>query len=409
MISHRTLQCCVWTALLWLCMTLSVSAEENTIDSSMVTEQTILSVLTTEEPVHALYPSASTTISSRSANLLLFPVLPPNWAKNCGAALYFDYINLHGGVHGRKIFLLSLDDGYEPERTIANTRQLIEQDRVFSLFGYVGTPTSKAALPLFNEAKIPFFAPFTGAELLRDPFNPYVFNVRASYYQETEALVAWLFDKGIKNIAVFHQDDSYGRAGLSGVQRALEKRRLSVSGTATVQRNSADVEAAVKRLSALKPGAIIMISAYASCAEFIRQAKNAGLDSYFLNVSFVGSKSLATDLWTQGRGVIVSQVVPFPVDDSISVVKEYQETLQFFSSQSPISYVSLEGFIAAKVFVEGLRAAGRNLTRNGFRTGLESLSPIDVGGFRLEWSAQSHAGADFVDITVIGEQRRWLY
>lgn len=326
-----------------------------------------------------------------------------------GAVLYFDAVNSAGGVHGRKIFLLSLDDGYEPDRTIVNTKQLIEQDKVFSLFGYIGTPTSKAALPLVNEAKIPFFAPFTGAELLRTPLQPYVFNVRASYYQETNRQVEYLLAQGLDKIAVFYQDDSYGQAGLQGVQRAMERHNLAISATGTVQRNTIAVLDAVKKISAEKPDAVIMISAYASCAEFIRQTKQLGFDPKFLNVSFVGSKALATDLWLDGRDVIVSQVVPFPGDVDVPIVKEYNDLLKAVSPQSPISYGSLEGFIAAKVFVEGLDRAGRNLTREKLLDAFEGLGNIDIGGFQLAWSKESHQGADFVDITVIGNHNRWLY
>jgi ABC-type branched-subunit amino acid transport system substrate-binding protein len=326
-----------------------------------------------------------------------------------GAVLYFDQVNAAGGVHGRSIFLLSLDDGYEPDRTLRNTRKLIEQDRVFALFGFVGTPTSKAALPLATRAGIPFFAPYTGAELLRSPFNRFVFNVRASYFQETAALVDYLMARELSDVAVFYQDDSYGRAGLEGVRRALARNGLSVGATGTVKRNTTDVAEAVESISAAAPDAVVMISAYKSCGEFIRKAKEAGFDGPFLNVSFVGSTSLAMDLWLDARGVVVSQVVPFPADVSIPVVKEYNELLRSASQHGKVSYGSLEGFIAAKIFVQGLQRAGRELTREALITAFESLGTLDVGGFEVAWGPQGHPGSDFVDIAVIGERNRWLY
>jgi ABC-type branched-subunit amino acid transport system substrate-binding protein len=326
-----------------------------------------------------------------------------------GAVLYFDQVNAAGGVHGRSVFLLSLDDGYEPDRTLINTEKLIEEDEVFALFGFVGTPTSKAALPLATAAGVPFFAPYTGAELLRSPFNPFVFNVRASYFQETAALVDYLVARGLSDVAVFHQDDSYGQAGLEGVAKALERNGLSVGATGTVQRNTTDVARAVERIAAADPDAVVMISAYRSCGEFIRQAKAAGFEGPFLNVSFVGSKSLAMDLWLDARGVVVSQVVPFPADESIPVVKEYNDALRAAGQHGDVSYGSLEGFIAAKVFVEGLRKAGRELTRERFMFTLEGLGRLDLGGFVLEWGPGGHPGSAFVDIAVIGDRDRWLY
>ncbi|MBK1722954.1 hypothetical protein CKO23_11930 [Thiocystis violacea] len=326
-----------------------------------------------------------------------------------GAMLYFDYINGEGGVHGRNIMLVSIDDGYEPDRTVVNTERLINDDHVFGLFGYIGTPTSKAALPLVDKYQVPFIAPFTGAELLRTPTNHNVFNLRASYGQETDAMVEDAVRAGLNNIAVFYQDDSYGKAGLTGVQNALEKRNLALSTTATVERNSIDVAEAVKRIKAADPDAVMMISAYSSCAEFIRRAKSEGIDARFYNVSFVGSKALATDLWLDGRGVVVSQVMPFPGDLDVPVVKEYNALLQRFAPQSPISFGSLEGFIAAKVFVKGLQDAGRDLTRERLVAAFESFGEFDVGGFKINWDPTQHQGSELVNITVIGDNHRWLY
>jgi branched-chain amino acid transport system substrate-binding protein len=281
---------------------------------------------------------------------------------------------------------------------------------VFSLFGYVGTPTSNAALGLVNQHKVPFIAPFTGAELLRTPVNPYVFNVRASYYQETAALVQRLLDKGKRKIAVFHQDDSYGQAGLDGVRLAMDRNGLAIIATGTVERNSTNVADAVKAISATKPDGVILVSAYASCAEFIRQAKASGLkDTEFLNVSFVGSKALVNDLWLDGQGVVVSQVVPFPADEAIPIVAEYTRISRYFSDLVVPSYGSLEGFIAAKVLVEGLQRTGRELTRERLVRALDSIQNLDLGGFQLSWSPDDHGGSNFVDITVIGQQDRWVY
>jgi ABC-type branched-subunit amino acid transport system substrate-binding protein len=229
-----------------------------------------------------------------------------------GAKLWFDQINAQGGINGRRIELRSRDDKYESKLAAENTKKLITEDRVFLLFAYVGTPTSQASLPIFTEARVPFVAPFTGAELLRTPFNRYIFNVRASYFDETEKIVEQLTRTGIKRFAVFYQNDAYGQAGLEGVKRALARRNIPIAALGTVERNTTNVADAVKTISAAQPEATIMISAYTSVAEFVRQMKASGSISQYFNVSFVGSKALAEALGKDGHGVMISQVVPFP-------------------------------------------------------------------------------------------------
>lgn len=325
-----------------------------------------------------------------------------------GAKVYFDYINAKGGVYGRKIELRTLDDGYEPARTVPNTKKLIEDDKVFALFGYVGTPTSVAALPIFTQAKVPFFGAFTGAEVLRDPLNPYIFNVRASYYDETEKIVEQLVSTGAKNIAVFYQNDAYGQAGLKGVQRAMAKRNLKISATGTVERNTIAVGAAVKTILAVQPDAVIMISAYTSCGEFIRQMKKAGSAAQFYNVSFVGSQALADNLGKEGVGVAISQVVPFPWAPSVPVIREYQE-LMLKAGQKDFTFTTVEGFIAAKIFVEGLKRAGHDLNREKFIAALETMGDVDVGGFFIGFSPKNHNGSHFVDLTIIARDGKFLH
>ena len=322
-----------------------------------------------------------------------------------GATIYFNQVNAKGGVNGRRIVLKTLDDGYEPPRAVANTKRFIEE-KVFALFGYVGTPTSQAVLPLFTEAKVPYVGAFTGAQLLREPFNRYIFNVRASYFDETEAIVQHLTAMSVDRIAVFYQNDAYGQAGLAGVERALKKRRLEVAGKGTVERNTIEVKMAVDSLVAAKPQAIVMISAYKSCAAFIRDMRKAGYGYTFWNVSFVGSKALAKELGTEGRGVQISQVVPFPWDNSVPVVKEYRRLLD--DARGEPGFGTLEGFIAAKVTVEGLRRAGRNLTRESFIRAMESMAEYDAGGFKVAFGPGDHNASTFVDLTIISKDQRFV-
>lgn len=318
-----------------------------------------------------------------------------------GALLYFDQVNRDGGIHGRKIKLVTADDGYEPDRAAANTRKLIEQDKVFALFGYVGTPTSYAVMPITTNAKVPFFGAFTGAEGLRTPFNKYVFNVRASYYQETEALVDFLIRHNKKRIAVFYQNDSYGKAGLSGVQLAMERRKLPIVALGTVERNTADVGSAVSTIAKANPHAVIMISAYTSIAAFVRDMNKTGVRPEYLNVSFVGSDALASELAAEGHGVYISQVVPYPWDPGFSVAIEFTSLARKYAPTLKPSFNNIEGYIGAKVFVEGLRRAGPNLTRDSFIKGLETLRDFDVGKFKVTFTPDNHNGSNYVGLTVI--------
>ena len=324
-----------------------------------------------------------------------------------GAKLWLDYVNAQGGINGRKIELRSRDDKYESKLAAENTKKLIEEDRVFLLFAYVGTPTSQASLPIFTEARVPFVAPFTGAELLRTPFNRYVFNVRASYYDETEKIVEHLTRTGVRKFAVFYQNDAYGQAGLEGVKRALARRNMQIAATGTVERNTTNVADAVKTINAAEPEATVMISAYTSVAEFVRQMKKAGSVSQFFNVSFVGSKALAETLGKDGYGVMISQVVPFPWSPLTPIVKEYLD-LAKRAGKVDINFSSLEGFIAAKVLTEGLRRAGKEPTREKFVAAMESMSNYEIGGFAVRFAPDNHNGSQYVDLSMIGRDGRFI-
>jgi len=324
-----------------------------------------------------------------------------------GIKAYLEHVNAQGGVHGRKIELITEDDRYETKVAPLASKKLIEEHKVFALLGYVGTPTGVAHLPVVNQAKVPLVGMFTGAEVLRVPFSRYVFHVRASYYDETEKIVEQIVSIGGKNIAVFYQDDAYGLAGLTGTEIAMKKRNMQVSTKATVERNTVKVESAVKTIHAAKPDAVVMISAYTSIAEFVRQMRRAGSGATFYNVSFVGSKALADALGKEGVGVAISQVVPFPWGTGVPVVKEYQQ-LAKRAGFTDYNFSALEGFLSAKVLVEGLRRTGRTLTRERFISTMEGMSDVDLGGFYVGYSPSNRAGSRFVDLTIIGRQGRFL-
>jgi len=327
---------------------------------------------------------------------------------NIGTKAYLDHINARGGVYGRKIALKTRDDRYEANLCADATTKLIEEDKVFALISYVGTPTTAAAMPIITKAKVPLVGPFTGAELLRTPVNRYIFNVRASYYDETEKIVDLLVSNGNTNIAVFYQDDNYGVAGLKGVEKAMAKRNLKISALGKVERNTIKVEDAVKSINAARPGGVVMISAYTSVAEFVRQMKKAGSITQFYNVSFVGSKALADALKDEGYGITISQVVPFPWTSSgVRVVKEYQEIMTK-AGNTDFNFSSLEGFIVGKVMVEGLKRAGKDLTREKLIAALESMNNVDLGEFVVSFSSTNHSGSKYVNITMIGRGGKFL-
>jgi len=271
----------------------------------------------------------------------------------------------------------------------------------------VGTPTGVAHLKVTTAAKVPLVGMFTGAEVLREPMNRYVFHVRASYYDETDKIVEQVVSTGGKKIAVFYQDDAYGEAGRKGTEIALTKRGMKIQSTGTVERNTTKVEKAVEAINATQPDAVVMVSAYTACAEFIRQMKKAGSAATFYNVSFVGSKALADALGNDGIGVAISQVVPFPWGTGTPVVKEYQ-ALSSKAGFKDYNFSAMEGFLVAKVMVEGLRRTGKNLTREAFVDSMEKMQDVDLGGFFVSYSPKSHTGSKFVDLTIIGRDGKFL-
>ncbi len=317
-----------------------------------------------------------------------------------GAKLAFDRANARGGVNGRSIEWRTMDDGYEPARCEANTQALLGED-VLALFGYIGTPTSLVALPLATASRTPFIAPFTGAQALRDPFNRYAFHLRASYFDETARIVSQVTQVGMKRVAVFHQNDSYGQAGLDGVTRALKAQQLEAVATGTVERNSTDVSAALAKILLGKPEAIVQISAYKSCAAFVRAARKAGYAGQFYNVSFVGTQALADELGPEARGVVVSQVMPYPFAPLIPLTNEFITAASAAATKVVPNYSSIEGYIAGRVLLEGLRRAGTAATRESLIAGLESMQSFDLGGFGVDFSPRKRVGSSFVDLTIL--------
>ena len=319
---------------------------------------------------------------------------------HAGAKLCFDQLNAKGGVSQNLLEIRQLDDGYEPDRCVENTRKLLADD-VFALFGYIGTPTSTAALPLATKAGTIFFAPFSGAMGLRQPFNRFAFHMRASYDDETALIVRQLTNLGLTKIAVFYQNDAYGKAGLDGVTQALAARSLKPVATATVERNSIDVAKAVEVINAAKPDAVVQIGAYAACAAYIQTARKAGFGGTFFNVSFVGTQALADALGAEGAGVAISQVVPTPYSASKTITREFLAAIAEGGNKVQPNFSSMEGFMAAKLLAEGARRASGRLTRDSLIGGLESIRGWSMGGFDVSFSPTNHVASSYAELSMI--------
>ena len=319
-----------------------------------------------------------------------------------GIQAAFDEINKKGGVHGRKLRLISVDDGYEPDRSIAQTKKLIEEDKVFALIGAVGTPTSSAAQPIATAAKVPFIGAFTGAAFLRNPKLENVINVRASYAAETEAWIKHLTeDLKITKVAIFYQDDAFGRSGLDGVKAAMEKRGLKIVAEGTYERNTVAVKSALLAIKRAEPQAVVMVGAYKPCAEFIKLARAVNFNPVFINISFVGPTALATELGPAGKGVVVSQVVPFPWDASVKVVADYQAAIKAIDAKAAPEFVSLEGYLVGRLLGAALEKAGPDPTREGLLKTIRDTGKFDISGLAMTFGPDKNEGLDQVFMTVI--------
>ena len=319
-----------------------------------------------------------------------------------GILAAFTEINAKGGVYGRKLELVSRDDGYDPDRSVAQTLRLIDEDKVFALIGAVGTPTAMATIPITSARNVPFIGPFTGAEFLRDPELANVVNIRASYGAEAEAWIKHLTeDRHFSRIGIFYQDDAFGRDGLAGVKRALAKRGLELAAEGTFERNTRAVGSAWRMLKRAEPEAIVMVGTYGPCAEFIKLAHRSGFFPTFVNISFVGANALANELGPDGEGVIVSQVVPFPWDASQKLVADYQAAQKAIDPSLTPDFVSLEGYLSGRLAAAALEKTGPNPTRVDLLRVINDVGRFDISGSLVTVGTHMIDGPPKVFLTVI--------
>src|SRR5450631_2910716 len=319
-----------------------------------------------------------------------------------GILAAFAEINVRGGVHGRKLELISRDDGYDPDRSVAQTIKLIEEDQVFALIGAVGTPTTTATVPIAKARKVPFIGPFTGAAFLRAPELNNVVNIRASYGAEAESWIKHLTeDLHVRSVAIFYQDDSFGRDGLAGVKLALKKRDMELTAEGTFERNTKAVGSALRTLKSAEPEAVVMVGTYGPCAEFIKLAHKSGFNPIFVNISFVGADALAKELGPEGQGVIISQVVPFPWDSSVKVVADYRAAEKALDPGLKPEFVSLEGYLSGRLVAAALEQTGPNPTRADMLRVINDVGRFDISGTIMTFGPKTLDAPAKVFLTVI--------
>ncbi len=329
-----------------------------------------------------------------------------------GAAAYFAHVNANGGIYGRKIRVVLKDDSYKPDQTLALTRQILAEDKPLALFGFVGTGNVLALNKnkVLSDAGIALLAPYTGAQDLREPLNPNIFHIRASYTDETARMVEHLHTIGLRRFAVMYQDDPFGKSGLAGAETALQKLGMKAVATGGYDRTKPEeVDAAVAAIAPANPDAIIMVSVNRASAAFIKKMRAQGNKARLFSISVVNFKELLKNAGEDNaRGIGISQVMPYPYSTLVPVAREFQTLMKKYQPEKVVSYASMESFIAAKIMVEAIQRAGADPTRQKIITQLDRMNSYDAGGFKVSFSPDNHVGSKFVEVTVIGRDGKLL-
>ncbi|MCK9258892.1 MAG: ABC transporter substrate-binding protein [Azoarcus sp.] len=349
---------------------------------------------------HAQQGVSNESITLGQSGALTGPLAELSKEYLSGAMLHFNQLNAHGGVNGRKIELITEDDAYNPDRAAENVHKLIEKDHVLALFACFGTGPSLKAIPVATAAKVPFFAPYTGADAVRTPSNPLVFHLRASYSQEIEKMVDHLANIGVKSIAVVHHSDPFGQAGLDAATAALTRHGLPAPIVAPIASDGSNAAETVSKVVAGNTAAVILVTAGNSSPAFMRALLKTDYRPMLFGLSVISSRQLIRELGEKARGMVIAQVMPSPFRIDYPMVREYRQAAD--KAGQSYSYAALEGYLAARSFSEGLRRAGRELNRERLISALESLGDWDAGGLHLAFSPRNRSGLNFVDLTVIG-------
>ena len=340
------------------------------------------------------------------------PLAPTGSHVGAGAQLYFDRINAAGGIHGAKIRLVTKDDGYKVPETVKLTRELIREANPIALVGMVGTGNVMALVKegVLNEADIPVVGIRSGALSLVSPVVPLLFHTRASYAAEVEKIVQQLATTGIKRVAVLYQDDPFGQDGLAGAEKSIGRHKLQLAVKAAYEKNTTKVEAAVRAIADARPQAVIMVSNTAASAEFVRQSRAAGNDAQLLAISVTDGPQLVQRIGKEtAHGLGLVQVVPDPTSRALAITRDLQDDYKKFAPKGvELNHTLLEGYLSGKVLAEGLKRAGPNPTRKKLREALEAMRDYDAGGLFIRFSPSSHAGSEFLDITILNKEGKVL-
>lgn len=329
-----------------------------------------------------------------------------------GGAAYFAHVNAKGGIYGRKIRVVVKDDGYKPDLTLSQTKALLADEKPLALFGFVGTGNVLALNKnkVLEDAGIALMAPYTGAQDLRDPMNPYIFHIRASYTDETSRMVEHLHTIGLRRFAVMYQDDPFGKSGLAGAERAVQKLGMQLVAKGGYDRTKPEeVDAAIAAIAPANPDAIIMVSVNRASAAFVKKMREKGSRARLFSISVVNFKELLKNAGEEMvRGVGISQVMPYPYSSKVPVAHEFQQMMAKYQPGKTVSYASMESYIAAKILVEAIKRSGGNPTREKVISQLEKMNNYDVGGFKVSFGPDNRVGSRFVEVTVIGPDGRLM-
>jgi branched-chain amino acid transport system substrate-binding protein len=324
-----------------------------------------------------------------------------------GAQLYFDALNARGGIHGRKVKLLPKDDAYDPKRTVLNVNTYIENDVVFALFGIFGTPNNEAVIPAAMKAGLPVIASYTGATSVRSKDLRGVYNIRASYADETEKLVEHITTLSVRKIAVVHQDNNFGREVLNAAVAALARRKLEPILVVSVKNDATNAADAAQKIVTAEPEVVLLGLAGKPTVETIRSMNQRKRGIALYAPSVLAAPSSLRELGKDAAGVAVSQIVPSPFNATVALVREYQAVAKE-AGEKEFSHLALEGYVNAKVTAEGLRRAGRNLTRPGFIAAMETLRKYDLGGMEVSFGQGAASGSRLVELTMISADGRMI-
>ncbi len=361
-------------------------------------------------PVWAADPGVTAnSVTIGQTGVFSGPSAGPALQYRAGAQIFFDALNAKGGIYGRKIQLVSYDDKFDAKLGAANTKMLLEKDKVFAFFGYVGTGSIMASMPMINAHHIPVIGAVSGTEVIRGSNMGLIFHTRASYANEIEKMLIQLKTTGVSNIAVVYEDDPFGKAGMQSAKIAFERQRVNPVIEQPFDVSKLDALGPVaEKVAKLQPTVIILITAGKPTTAFIKAYLKTGAPTQFFGISVISAETLVADLGENSHGIVISQVTPSPFRGSLPIAKEFLNAAQKANSKD-ISYNSLEGYINAKVFAEALQRAGKDPSREKLVSALESMHNLDLGGYLIDFSSTKRTGSDYVDLSIIGKGGQFLH